>query len=168
MQNFKNYFMYADDIKNQQNIFIYVPDITVENIDEYIEGVFNILKDGIETEYVHNLKVTISWGGDTECKLFIVDYWFNLFMWKMVLVNGESIKPKHIFWQPELKRKNIKKFVDDYVLTRDNKIRLGNYFLNNNICDGLWSFSNIETFAYYLANTINNEDAQSNIQAEKK
>lgn len=158
MQNFKNYFMYADSIKNQQNIFVYVPDITVENIDEYTEGVFNILKDGIETDYVHNLKVTISWGDDIKCKLFIIDYWFNLFMWKMILVNGESIKPKHIFWQSELKRKNIKKFVDDYVLTRDNKIRLGNYFLNNNICDGLWSFSNIETFAYYLANTINNED----------
>ena len=34
----------------------------------------------------------------------------------------------------------------------------GNIFLNNNICDGLWHYSYIEQFSYYLANTINNED----------
>jgi hypothetical protein len=159
MENYKNYFIYADAIRNgSTTISIYVPDITDENIDDHIDGIFAILKDGIETDYVHNLKINISWGGDVNCDLFIVDYWFSLFMWKMILTNHEPIKPKHIFYSAELKRKNIKNFVDKFVLTKENKIRFGNEYLNNNICDGLWAYSFIEYFSYYLACTINNED----------
>lgn len=158
MENYKNYYVYADAIKNGQKFFIYVPSITLENINDHINGIYAILKDGIETEYVQNLLVNISWGGDIECDLYVIDYWYSLFMWKMLLVNGTPIEPKHIFYDRELKRKDIKKFVDDYILTTENKIRFGNKFLNNNICDGLWAFSYIESFSYYLANTINNED----------
>jgi hypothetical protein len=158
--NFKNYYVYADMIaKRDPYMTIYVPkDITAENIVDHINGIDAILKDGIDEEYVHNLKIEVSWGNGVSCKLFIVDYWYNLFMWSMILKNGNEIKPKHIFWEPELKKKNIKNFVDEYVLTKENKIKYGNVFLNNNICDGLWYYSYIEQFSYYLANTINNED----------
>ena len=158
MENYKNYFVYADAVRNQSNISVYVPSITMENIDDHIDGIYAILKDGIETDYVHNLLVNVSWGGDLECDLFIIDYWYNLFMWKMVLCNRNAVRPKHIFYSDELKRSNIKSFVDEFVLTRDNKIRLGNEFLNENICEGLWAYSCVEVFSYYLANTINNED----------
>lgn len=159
LSNYKKYFCYANSIKNREKIFINVPtDITVQNINDHIEAIYAILKDGIETDYIHNLMINISWGSGIECDLYVIDYWYSLFMWKMILINGEEIRPKHIFWGEELKRKDIKSFVDKFILTRDNKIKLGNKFLNNNICDGLWAFSNIETFAYYLANTINNED----------
>jgi len=158
--NFKNYYIYADMIKNRETcISIYVPkDITAENIADHIDGIGAILKDGIDEDYIHNLMIEIAWENNISCKLFIVDYWFSLFMWSMVLKNNNQIRPKHIFWSPELKRKNIKNFVDEYVLTKENKIKYGNVFLNNNICDGLWNYSNIEHFSYYLANTINNED----------
>lgn len=158
MNNFKNYFVYADAVQNKTNFSIYVPSITIENINEHIDAIYAILKDGIETEYVHNLLVNVSWGGDLNCDLFIIDYWFNLFMWKMILNDGEMVRPKHIFWSPDLRRKNISNFINKYVLTRENKIRLGNAYLNNNIYDATWLFSYTETFAYYLANTINNED----------
>ena len=158
MNNFKNYFVYADAVQNKTNFSIYVPDITIENINEHIDAIYAILKDGIETNYVHNLLVNVSWGGDINCDLFIIDYWFNLFMWKMILNDGEIVRPKHIFWTPDLRRKNISNFINKYVLTRENKIRLGNAYLNNNIYDATWLFSYTETFAYYLANTINNED----------
>ena len=159
LDNYKNYFVYADDIRNLHTIIdIYVPSITIENIDDHIDAIYAILKDGIETDYVHNLIMNISWGGDLECDLYIIDYWFNLFMWKMVLTNDQLIRPKHIFMQAELKKKDIAAFVDKFVLTKENKIRLGNSFLNNNICEGLWAYSYIESFSYYLANTINNED----------
>ena len=158
--NFKNYYIYADMISNRKSgMTIYVPDdITAENIADHIDGIDAILKDGIDEDYIHNLKIEVSWENNISCKLFIVDYWFNLFMWSMILKNNDSIRPKHVFWSKELKRKNIKKFVDSYVLTKENKIKYGNVFLNNNICDGLWNYSNIEQFSYYLANTINNED----------
>ena len=159
MKNFKNYFVYADAVKEEKNLSVYVPSITMENIDDHIiNGIFAILKDGIETDYVHNLLVNIYWKAGVDCDLFVIDYWFSLFMWKMILKDGDKIQPRHIFYTPELKRKDIKRFVDKFVLTRDNKINLGNVFLNDNICEGLWPFSYTEAFAYYLANTINNED----------
>lgn len=158
--NFKNYYIYADMIaRRDPYMSIYVPeDITKDNIDDHISAIDAILKDGIDEEYVHNLKIDVSWGGDTHCKLFIIDYWFSLFMWNMILNNNNEIKPWHIFYQKELKRKDIKRFVDNFVLTKENKIKYGNIFLNNSICDSLWHFSDIEQFSYYLANTINNED----------
>lgn len=158
--NFRNYYIYANMIKNRESCMtINVPvDISISNIRDHINGIYAILKDGVDEDYVHNLKIKVSWGPGVSCKLFIVDYWYNLFMWSMILKNNDPILPKHIFWSNELKRKNIKKFVDDYVLTKENKIKYGNIFLNNNICDGLWFYSYIEQFSYYLANTINNED----------
>ena len=115
--NFKNYYIYADMIARRDPwMTVYVPeDITVENIADHIDGINAILQDGIDEDYVHNLKIQVAWENNKACKLFIVDYWFNLFMWSMVLKNNDPIRPKHIFWNPELKRKNIKNFVDEYV-----------------------------------------------------
>lgn len=159
LQNFKNYLMYEDSVRERKGKTINVPvDITPMNIDDHIVAISNILKDGIETDYVHNTKIKVSWGGDTWAELSFIDYWYSLFMWSMILKTNGKIKPKHIFWSPELKRKNIKVFIDRFVLTIENKINIGNYELNNVIADGTWNYSQIEPFAYYLANTINNED----------
>lgn len=158
--NFKNYYIYSDMISKRETCMrVYVPDmINQYNINDHINGIDAILKDGIDEEYVHNIKIEVAWENNISCKLFIIDYWFNLFMWSMVLKNGDCVRPKHVFWSAELKRGNIKKFVDNFVLTKENKIKHGNIFLNNNICDGLWYYSYIEQFSFYLANTINNED----------
>lgn len=159
LTNYKNYRMYADGVKNQCMPTIYVPeDITINNIDDHIDGINAILKDGIESDFVHSAKIPLRWENGITCSLTIIDYWFSLFMWSMILKTGHEIRPKHIFWSEELKRKNIKKYVDKYILTLENKINLGNVKLNIIIADGLWHFSNIEQFSYYLANTINNED----------
>ena len=171
--NYKNYYIYGEAIKERSNLLkVYVPEIRVDNIDDHIDAIFAILKDGIETDYIHNLKVNIQWE-NAGCNLSIVDYWLSLLMWYMVLKTGQSIRPYHIFlgnkayipdtsrndlfpW--ELTRSDIKKYVNKYILTLDNKIRLGNNKLNKIIADGLWKYSYLEKFAYYLANTINNED----------
>lgn len=158
--NYKNYYVYGEAIKHRDQIIkVYVPgDISSNNIIDHTDGIDNILKDGVDEPYIHSLRFEVSWGGDVKCKLFITDYWYSLFMWNMILMTNGEIRPKHIFYSAELKRKNIKNFVDKYILTKDNKIRIGNAKLNDIICDGLWNFSRIEQFSYYLANTINNED----------
>ena len=171
--NYKNYYIYADMIKNRELVYkIYVPEeLTTRNIDDHIEGIFNILKDGIETEFIHNCRIRTIWE-NVGCNLSIIDYWFSLFMWSMILKTGTPIRPHHIFLGSknkiypeyeyqnpyELLRKDIKKYVDKYILTLNNKINIGNKRLNQIIADGVWNFSNLEHFAYYLANTINNED----------
>lgn len=159
LENYKNYLMYADMVKNHEKKIVYVPkEITRDTIDDHTTAITNILKDGIETEYVHNTKITISWGGDLECDLSIIDYWFNLFMWSMILKTNTSIEPKHIFWQKDLKRYNLKEYIDNFIITKENRINIDSRELNSIICDALYKFSEIEQFSYYLANTINNED----------
>ena len=158
LSNYKNYYMYADVIRNRSSMIINVrQDITYMNIDDHINAISNILKDGIETDYIHNLKFKISFGGDLWCMLGIVDYWYNLFMWSCILRTDTLIQPKHIMFNTELRRKHIKAFIDDYILSKQNKIKYGKK-LNMIIIDGTWYFSMIEPFALYLANTINNED----------
>lgn len=157
--NYSNYYYYAEMIKRKElNMVIYVPGLSINNIDEYVDGILNILRDGIDTEQVQESRIIFSWGGDIECGLNFVDSWFNLFMWKMLLRCGNEIRPKHLFWVEELKVFNIKEFVDNFVLTKENKINIGNYMLNIIMSDSLWNYSYIEDFSFYLANTINNED----------
>ena len=159
LENYKNYLMYADMVRNHEKKIVYVPkEITRDTIDDHTTAITNILKDGIETEYVHNTKITVSWGGDLECDLSIIDYWFNLFMWAMVLKTNSPIEPKHIFWQKDLKRYNLKEYIDNFIITKENRINIDSRELNSIICDALYKFSEIEQFSYYLANTINNED----------
>ena len=143
------------------------------NIDDHINWIFNILKDGIDTDYIHNFRLILKWENDISCKLSIFDYWLSLFMWNMILKTNHDIRPKHIFigtraniltglqdqyfpW--EVKRKDIQNYINEYVLTLENKINIGNLRLNQIVSDSLWYFSYLEHFAYYFANTINNED----------
>ena len=174
LTNYKNYYVYADMVKTKGKISMNVDhDITIDNIDDHIYGIFSILKDGIETEFVANCKIGIEWDNGAHCELNIIDYWINLFMWSMILKTENPIRPKHIFlgskvnnpsgtagrlipW--ELKRKDIQNYINTNVLTLDNKIKLGNYKLNQLVADGVFRFSHFEHFAYFLANTINNED----------
>ena len=172
--NYNNYYVYAPMIKDEIPFTLNVPkELSMENIDDHINGIFNILKDGIETTFIHQCKIGVEWENGANCKLTIIDYWINLFMWSMILKCGKPIRPKHIFlgrkvnilieetgnyvpW--ELQRKDIQKYIDDNILTLDNKIHLGNVKLNLIISEGLWLCSLFEHFSYYLANTINNED----------
>ena len=85
LENLKNYYMYASFIKNGDTVIpIYVPDINVNNIDDHINGIYAILKDAVETDYVHQLVFNLTWH-DVQCELYIVDYWYSLFMWKILL-----------------------------------------------------------------------------------
>lgn len=173
--NYKNYYVYANSIMNRDNMIeVYVPEITISNIDDHIDAIHAILKDGCETDYIHELNIHIKWES-ASCNLSIVDYWYNLMMWYMILKTDQKIRPHHIFtgssayipdiayekdkiYPYELKRRDIKNYVNAYVLTLENKIKFGNKALNKIIADGLWRYAYIEDFSYYLANTINNED----------
>lgn len=159
LKHFKNYYVYGPMLEQGKSLAVYVPkDITINNIDDHIEGITNILKDSIELESTQNMRVRLSWDNGRSCKLKLVDYWFSLFMWTLILKTGQEILPKHIFFQKELKRKNIKKYVDKFILNKDILIKIPITELNSIICDGLWNYSLIEPFSLYLANTINNED----------
>lgn len=159
LQNLKNYYIYSSSVEARVQPVVTVPrDITINTIDDHIVGIYNILRDGIEDPYIHNTKVKVSWGGDIWCELSFIDYWFCLFMWHPILKIGESIKPKHIFYDSILRRKHIKSFIDRFLLTKENKIAFEHEELCNKIADCVFFYSYTDTFGLYLANTINNED----------
>lgn len=156
--NYKNYYDYSSYIeKNQTQMQIEVSSLSISNIDDHISGIYNILKDGIETDYVKNTKIKVIWNESLWCNLTVIDYWYNLFMWSMVLKLNNPITPNMIFYDETLKKKDIKLFIDRFIMTKENKVRYGKN-LNKIIADGTWYFSYIESFALYCANTINNED----------
>ena len=171
--NYKNYGPYAAMIQARSDMEIDVEnDLSINNIDDHIDAMFNIFKDGIESDYIHNCKILLKWS-NAQCKLSLPDYWLSLFMWSMILQTENPIRPKHIFvgskadaltgpenalfpW--ELKKKDIQHFINTHILTLENKIHIGNIRLNEIIEGALWRFCHLEHFAYYFANTINNED----------
>lgn len=160
LTNYKNYGFYEEAVKDlSKRMIIYVPEaITKDNIIDHIYGITNILKDGIETEEVHNLAFRVSWGGDLQCNLSIVDYWFNLFMWYAPLKLNEKINPCNIFWDETLQQDHIRQYLDKYAATLQNKIEYGGNGISQEICEAMYYFSLIENFALYLANTVNHED----------
>ena len=166
--NFKNYYIYSDFLLKNEKPKVYVPDITLNNIDDHTVGIMNILKDGIGSEYVNNMRINISWENNINCDLTIVDYWFNLFMWSMLLKTNTPIRPKHIFYDDNLLRKHIKKYIDKFIITINNEINTGIHDLNEYIATAVWNYSYTEYFAFYLANTINNEDDIDLMNASKE
>ena len=159
--NYNNYYLYANDIQNQKNVIkVYVPTINVDNIDDHISAIHSILLDGIELDYIHNLKFRISFSNGSACNLGIFDYYYNLIMWGMVLRCGSIIEPRMIFFPKngEIHKKDIAEYVNTFILNIDNKKYIGNSKLNEIIADGMYYFGSIEDFSEYFAITINNED----------
>ena len=76
--NYNNYYLYANDIRNRNCVIkVYVPTINVDNIDDHISAIHSILLDGIELDYIHNLKFRISFNNGSACNLGIFDYYYN-------------------------------------------------------------------------------------------
>ena len=86
-----------------------------------------------------------------------MDYFINLIMWRSIVNVGESIKPHHIFFEENLTRKSIKKYIDTFVILPNRKI-ISNMVLNNIINDTLSTFKFVSEFAPYICNIINLED----------
>lgn len=155
LENINNYKKYEELIKNGTMV-ISVNDITIDSWKDYFYGLLNIFKDGIETDFVQKSFVTIDFGDET-VELSLIDLWFNLIMWNLLINTDESIRPKHIFFEKELTGKSIKKYIDKHCI-EINRRKINNITLNNIINESLKQFFHIDDFSFYLANTFNLED----------
>lgn len=153
----ENYGVYAD-IFSGAHMVILTKDITADTHSEHLTSVFNVLLDAIETEEIHKCFVTIRFDDGNEAELSLIDYWFNLIMWKLIVSTGESIKPKHIFWEENFTRKAIKRYVDKFFI-EPYKDKIVNYKMNNIIDDTIGLLRLIDRFSFYLFDTINLEDS---------
>lgn len=151
----ENYGPYAELIQNRCMI-VNISDITKENWELHFNSILNIMRDTIETDYCRNVFVTVRFN-EIDVDLSVIDYWFNLIMWYLLVRTDKEIRPCHLFFDDCLTRKSIKKYIDENFI-EENRSKLDNMELNNIVDECLYRYMFIDEFSFYLANTINLED----------
>ena len=155
LTNFANYGPFAEFARTGKYT-LNVSDITIDTWQSYYDGILNIFKDGIETDEVQKTFIVIDFGIAT-CELAMVDLFFNIIMWYLIIRTGNKIEPKHLFFSDAITGKSIKKYIDDFFI-KVNRKTMSNIEMNVIISDMLHNFAAIDQFSMYFANTINLED----------
>lgn len=156
LENIENYGPYAE-LAQTGCITIHTQDINITNWKVHIHSIVNIMKDGIETDFVHNMKITVVFQDNQDINLTVFDYFFNLILWHLIIRTGDAITSKHIFFDECITKKSIKKYIDNKFINVYRSM-FSNMELNNIIDDTMHEFSHIDLFSFYLCNTINIED----------
>lgn len=158
LTNYQNYGPFSTYAQTG-SMTLMVSQITQDTWDSYYDGLLNMFKDGIETEQIQNGFVTICFDNDEgqTCELFMVDLFFNLVMWYLIILSHGQLRPYHIYFPENITGKSIKKYIDDFFI-RVNRKTMSNIDMNNIIDDMLTKLSVVDKFSMYFANTINLED----------
>lgn len=151
----ENYGIYSALIENK-SIIVENTSINKESWAYHFNSILNIIRDGIETEYMREAFITVRFK-EIDVDLSIPDYYFNLTMWYLIVNSNQEIRPCHIIFEPGVTRRVIKNFIDNNFINL-NRARMENILINNLIDDCMYNFRYIDEFAFYLANTINLED----------
>lgn len=159
LTHIENYGQYASIVKGKKP-HINISNITKETWQSHYDSVLNIFKDGIETDIVQKSFISVIFTQPvygTSVDLAITDYLINLIMWNMLIRTNITIEPKHIFFAKEIKKDTIKDYIDKFLIDTSRK-NFTNKELNNIIDDTLYRIHDIDSFAMFLANTVNLED----------
>ena len=159
----ENYGPYAA-IANGEHFTLVTDSLTMQNWNEHYDSLLNLLKDGIHSDYVHQILVTVQFHDGISLELSIFDYYLNLIMWYILVASGTPICGKHVFFNDEITQNSIKNYVDKFLI-EDNRKKISNVILNNIIDDMLNKFHDMDIFAMYLSNTLCLED---NLELMKK
>lgn len=165
INNYQNYYMFADLIQIGRH-YLKTSDINSSNWQEYYDGILNILKDNIETNEIKHFVITVDFGNNDIVDLSIFDLYFNIIMWYLVIKSGITLDGRALFYPEIINRKCIKKYFDKYIpiiVERfshiyKNDVTKITISLNNIIDDTLSKFSDVDSFSFFLANTINLKD----------
>lgn len=154
--NFDNYGPYRELAMNGR-ITINTSSINTNNWNDHYNGILNIMKDSIETEFTQNMFITIIFADGIDVDLTIMDYWINLIFWYLNIRVGDAIESKHLYFNTSITKRSIKNYIDNLFIDR-NRRRFSNMELNIIIDDAIAHFNQISNFAMFFANTINLED----------
>lgn len=165
LPNKENYYVYTE-LSNTGRQVIHTETINMSNWKNHLDAVLNIMKDGIETDFVQHMFINVVFADGLDCDLSLFDYYFNLTMWHCIINAGGVIKSKHLFFPENITQKEIKSYIDSKFIDAYRRSNFGgictiyeiNRHLNNMIDSSLSAFSYIDIFSLYLANTINIED----------
>ena len=153
--NFQNYGIYGDLVRNGYMV-VKTADLTEDNIDSHINSIINICKDGIEQERVHKMFINVTFDDGENADINIFDYYLNLIFWTMPLKVNDKITSQLLFFEEDLTKGNIKKYIDAFL--DNHRTDFTNMELNQIINDCLEYIGSVDNFSSYFLNTINNED----------
>jgi hypothetical protein len=157
LENLQNYGYYVDLVKTGR-IRVNANQISIHNWRDHYQSILNILKDGIETDWVQNMCITVDYGNGEDIDLYITDYYINLLFWYLPLSLEDTVlTPKYLFFEEKMTGRAIKEYVDKLFIIPHRGI-VDNKILNNVISDFLYNFIDIDQFSMFLANTLNLED----------
>ena len=156
LENWQNYGPYVPLVQNG-GIRVYTGNLNKENIDSHFESILNIMRDGIETEFVQHMAINIQFTDNVDVTLSIFDYFLNLIMWNLPLSTNKSLTSYYLFFQEKFNKNAIKTYIDDKFLN-ENRTLYDTITLCNIIDDTLCKFRFVDEFSLYLCNTINDED----------
>ena len=156
LENWQNYGPYVQLVKDG-SMRINAVDLTKENLDNHFFSILNIMRDGIETDYVQHMAVNINFVDNVDVTLSIFDYFMNLMLWNLPLSTDDKIYSKYLFFEDKFTSRAIKDYIDDKFL-HVNRVKYSTRELCNIIDDTIYKFKYIDEFAFYLSNTINDED----------
>lgn len=156
LENWQNYGVYVDLVKTGA-IQISTRDLTKENLNDHFYSILNIMRDGIETEFVQHMAINVKFSDNVDVTLSIFDYFLNLIMWNLPISTDEEISSYFLFFHEKFNRNVIKDYIDDKFLNL-NRTKYNTMTLCNIIDDTLYKFKYVDEFSLYLCNTINDED----------
>ena len=158
LSNYNAYYIYANLVRTG-SISVESKSINIKTWQSHYEGILNILRDGIETEYVQRMMITIDFGNNESIRLSIMDYYVNLLLWySIVALNDQPLGPQHIFFPEYITKKGLKKYTDDHFVI-PHKDTVSNRIINNVLADTWFNSIHLDEFSMFLANTLNLEDS---------
>lgn len=136
---------------------IYTKDINKDNIDVLFDHAINILKDGIETEFVQNMKIHVHFIDRVDINLSLFDYMFNLMFWRLRIMIDKKIHSIHLFFPDDITQKYCKQYIDNVFIDKNRKVV--DIIDLNQIIDGtIGKFREFRRFQPFLSNSLNLED----------
>ena len=156
VDQFENYYMYKD-LATDGFCTVYTKNIDKNNWRLHYLGILNILRDGIETDFVTQMKIYVKFADGEDCVLMIHEYYTTLVMWYLILQTDIVITSEHLFWDEDFLADMIKEYIDEVFLD-EYRTLYTNKSLNNIIADTLEPFKDIDEFSLWIMNTFNLED----------
>lgn len=156
LEHLQNYFVFREFVETG-NMVIHTKDITINNWQDYYDGILNMMKDGIELDFLQKTFITVDFGDDDIVDLSIFDLFFNIIHWYLIVRSNKVIDGSHLYMNDAITQDTIKYFIDIHFVEKVRKT-MDSVLMNNIIDDTIFNYMQVDSFSGYLANTINLED----------
>lgn len=164
--NIANYGQYGVLVKNH-SMNVDASTINAEEIDQHIDWIFNIFKDGIDQESVQTTLVFVTFTDGVTVKFSLEDYLLQLIFWKLPTSINEPLTSETLFWAKGITTGYICRYVNRIFIKKyiayikRNNIQMDTQLLMNmnvNINETFEQFKKFTKFQMFLNNTLNLKD----------